>query len=391
MFDKEFGLYYVRTRYLDPTNGRFTGPDLAGYVDGMNRFQSYRSSPMQLRDPSGLGIEVARIADYKGFSDQMDEWFFKNMATFIATLQGPSTRLEGNNLPPELSAVLRQHAEAIAHDKLFLGYAATASTFWPGKEGSGNNRFIYTCRCGWIDVGHFFTSAAMARGLRILFTRMGIPNAPASARLATYAYGYGVELLQLSARLYSGTNTPEDRLVALIHSTFMDPNALDGGLMDDDKRTNDGWSISAFTLEDLPSDWYGSGFGAYATGLGQVRTNWKDPRNWGDMATWKGAVRENIKQTFKSFLTGCGVVALSNRLPDGRTAYDVLHSDAVNIQDSIAAHANAGVRSGNRGLNSPQVPGKLPPSQLYNRTNRPINTPSHDCVCGKNGNPIGGP
>jgi len=53
MFEKEFGLYYNRARYLDPTNGRFTGPDPGGYVDGMSRYESVGGNPVTRLDPTG--------------------------------------------------------------------------------------------------------------------------------------------------------------------------------------------------------------------------------------------------------------------------------------------------------------------------------------------------
>ena len=47
MLDKEFGLYYVRARYLNPPLGRWNQPDHVGqFVDGANRFEAYRSNPV---------------------------------------------------------------------------------------------------------------------------------------------------------------------------------------------------------------------------------------------------------------------------------------------------------------------------------------------------------
>ena len=54
LFDKEFGLYYDRARYLDPTLGRMMSPDRKDYVDGMNRFEWERSNPVTHLDPTGL-------------------------------------------------------------------------------------------------------------------------------------------------------------------------------------------------------------------------------------------------------------------------------------------------------------------------------------------------
>ncbi len=53
MHDKEFGLIYVRARYLQPILGIYTGPDLYRYVDGMNYFEYVRSNPIVSVDPTG--------------------------------------------------------------------------------------------------------------------------------------------------------------------------------------------------------------------------------------------------------------------------------------------------------------------------------------------------
>jgi RHS repeat-associated protein len=57
-YDSESGLYYVRTRYLDPGTGRFTTPDPAGvWEDGRSRGNTYTyagNNPVMFVDPTGL-------------------------------------------------------------------------------------------------------------------------------------------------------------------------------------------------------------------------------------------------------------------------------------------------------------------------------------------------
>jgi RHS repeat-associated protein len=57
-YDTESGLYYVRTRYLEPGTGRFTTGDPAGpWEDGRSRGNAYTyagNNPVMLADPSGL-------------------------------------------------------------------------------------------------------------------------------------------------------------------------------------------------------------------------------------------------------------------------------------------------------------------------------------------------
>ncbi|MHC4717517.1 MAG: RHS repeat-associated core domain-containing protein, partial [Planctomycetota bacterium] len=54
LYDKEFGLYQNRHRYLDSTNGRFTQDDPVGYADGMSLYQYVGSNPLTYADPRGL-------------------------------------------------------------------------------------------------------------------------------------------------------------------------------------------------------------------------------------------------------------------------------------------------------------------------------------------------
>ncbi|HEY6648655.1 MAG TPA: RHS repeat-associated core domain-containing protein [Mycobacterium sp.] len=57
-YDTESGLYYVRTRYLEPSTGRFTTPDPAGaWEDGRSRGNAYTyagNNPVMFADPTGL-------------------------------------------------------------------------------------------------------------------------------------------------------------------------------------------------------------------------------------------------------------------------------------------------------------------------------------------------
>ena len=82
---------------------------------------------------------------------------------------------------------------------------------WPGFTTDGSNGFVFTCRCGWIDLGHFWASALGGQSL--------------GPSIAFYI-GYLVEIIQ---RYGPG---PES------------------------------WRESEFTIEDLPSDLLGALFGA---------------------------------------------------------------------------------------------------------------------------------
>ncbi|MGD1078911.1 MAG: RHS repeat-associated core domain-containing protein [Candidatus Sulfotelmatobacter sp.] len=56
--DSESNLYYYRTRYYDPTIGRFLSEDLARFGAGQDFYAYVRNNPARFKDPSGLiGID----------------------------------------------------------------------------------------------------------------------------------------------------------------------------------------------------------------------------------------------------------------------------------------------------------------------------------------------
>jgi len=63
-FDKEWGLSYVRTRYLHHVLARWMQNDPTGYPDGPNRFEAVKSNPVMGLDPEGQ--LTVYIWNYKG-------------------------------------------------------------------------------------------------------------------------------------------------------------------------------------------------------------------------------------------------------------------------------------------------------------------------------------
>lgn len=171
-----------------------------------------------------------------------------------------------------------------------------------------DNAFVYTCHCGWIDMGHFFISAAAAFGIGYQRRRIeprvgGTPHtidelltggtnrlAPVlELLLKTVPDGQGKNVLSdVHKLLQSG----EPRDIALVFGYWMEfvqqvaklisdpgrslPDPLRNqlkGVLDEYQRllksvapeqvqgTLEGSARSAFTMEDLPSDCYGAALG----------------------------------------------------------------------------------------------------------------------------------
>ncbi len=52
--DSETGVYFYRSRYMDPSTGRFLSEDPIAFVGGINFYPYVRNNPVNSRDPFGL-------------------------------------------------------------------------------------------------------------------------------------------------------------------------------------------------------------------------------------------------------------------------------------------------------------------------------------------------
>ncbi|HET7867091.1 MAG TPA: DUF4157 domain-containing protein [Burkholderiaceae bacterium] len=202
-----------------------------------------------------------------------------------------------------------------------------------------DNAFVYTCQCGWIDMGHFFISAAAAYGVgyqrRRLETRLDGKAVTIEQLLARGMdkLAPGLEVLLRTVPDDQGRNalsdvrkllqSAEPRDIALVFGYWMefaqqvakvlaDPGRglaeplrkqLKGWLEDYARvfkavvpegvqGTLEGSARSAFTMEDLPSDRYGAALG-------------QDVWQQTDGATVDASP---IHGLMKTFLSDCGAV-----------------------------------------------------------------------------------
>jgi hypothetical protein len=154
--------------------------------------------------------------------------------------------------------------------------------FNPGAPGAAGptNAFVYTCRCGWIDLGHFFTSAEAAYSIAfskqfniqvngkpynlddILSKGLDKSEPELEALINTVPGKQGKAILKRVRELVKSGN-PAALALALGYATefYQQAAKLVADQMDNVPTQLEGEQRSAFTIEDLSSDCYGSDTG----------------------------------------------------------------------------------------------------------------------------------
>jgi RHS repeat-associated protein len=139
--DSETGLYQIRYRFLHPGSGRWLSRDPVQTLGEFNLYRYSQNSPVNLTDPLGLWVVAERIA---------------SPTEIIEGLEAMEAYLESLSCLTPFGPALT--AKLVQSETLFAGYM-----LWnPGGNTDGGNRFIFTCKYGWIDVGHFLGSAYAA-------------------------------------------------------------------------------------------------------------------------------------------------------------------------------------------------------------------------------------
>lgn len=150
-----------------------------------------------------------------------------------------------------------------SHTRTLIQLWRLGEAFHPGRGVDlPSNNFVYTCDCGWLDMGHFFFTA-----LAGYLESLGIEAAPSNQNLETFltlywqlnfpsvTSGGGLRAYETSLEAEDRQQSYRERLEA--------GEELDAGQI--------GTAQSAFTLEDLRSNWEGAHFGERA-----ARSNERD-------------------------------------------------------------------------------------------------------------------
>jgi hypothetical protein len=159
-YDKEFLLHYNRARHQDPTNGRFLQAEPLGtplelpatsnrsvshfpwryltkqYRDGMNLYQYVRSAPGHLRDPRGTYVDPSSVIANPVNSSILRERIYD---TEMRTREKYAGAMHEREIGSLVANEVRKQINPL--------------------DDRGSNLFIFTCKYGWMDLGHIFYQA----------------------------------------------------------------------------------------------------------------------------------------------------------------------------------------------------------------------------------------
>jgi RHS repeat-associated protein len=217
-------MYYVRNRLLLPCLGTWNRRDPIGYLSANTNLGIY------------LGNNVPNLVDPTGLMpNRRNLWNGMMLVERISAIES-----QYPDYTPE--QVLGEFLSQIKRDEF---------------ADVGSWSYVYTLNAGFIDTAHFFESAGYASREDVRGSLGGM------TANAVYAGGIAVEINQY------GQQALHDYVMS-IHKQFSPvlPDSINSsskelnGLYNWISRPLRGLGSSAFTPEDLPSDWHGSVFGA---------------------------------------------------------------------------------------------------------------------------------
>jgi len=234
----------------------------------MNKYRAWSNRPTTTVDAKGLYVDPDRITSVDGALERLRE--AQQWLDSLQTAMRLAYSTAGLGNAKATQRAIKSVFDFMAKDPTLVAMAAKAIRVNPGFKSHGGNAFVFTCVCGWIDMGHFFFYASIARLLR----RLGVEKHVAA----------GLSTLLSAAGEESQGRGPQ------------------------------GWRESYYTFEDLPSNLLGAAFGA---NLGDDMTGAEIDAAFKKLLKKCGAIDPSDKKA-----------------PSGRTVREVLRDEATELMDT---------------------------------------------------------
>ena len=162
---------HERNRYYDPETGRWLTHDPLGimpdsyrsnafrvitqYTNGLNLYEFVKSNPLVATDPFGLAVDTRGNAP-RGTGNIISPYEAVRRTMFSERFEKVRIRREWE----------RKFGEDWPHDPIFWvdpPNRMVLEELWKQEfEPHSTNGFVFTCKRGWLDLGHFFQIAYWA-------------------------------------------------------------------------------------------------------------------------------------------------------------------------------------------------------------------------------------
>ena len=152
--DDETTLVYYGYRFYSPYLGRWLTRDPIEEAGGANLFAYVKNNSLTNYDALGLWVELDKIRPPEEAFTTIED-ALRNVENALANVDSVQYKaihwVGSHDLYRDNSPRMQKYLDS------FLVAAQAVKPSWVG-----NNKFVFTCKYGWIDVGHFFATALMA-------------------------------------------------------------------------------------------------------------------------------------------------------------------------------------------------------------------------------------
>ncbi|MFD0894239.1 RHS repeat protein [Luteolibacter ambystomatis] len=257
--DSETGLLYYGYRYYDARNGSWLSQDPSGELGGANLYNFSANRGINAIDVLGLYIHEAgvigpaeAVRGISGAEKPAESDFIKAQAVLMTL---PITPTDAQSVGLALRLMTR--AGALHTVSKFYDHNVVDGTMTAGP----GNRWVFTCKYGWIDMAHYYNTAKIAY----------VTN-----RAVSYVASLANEVAQLSVKLERLSGVP-----ILWYGTFLNT------------------SESAYTAEDLNSNYQGANYGGNKSWMDLAQTS---------TSTSLSSSGSTLGRDFRTFMRSAGAV-----------------------------------------------------------------------------------